>query len=77
MPRNVRNWWIEGRADGASGVSFGPKAADGGFELTIYQRDRGSVSTAIHIDGRVVSGRLILAITDDKGEEIERITSER
>lgn len=39
MPRNVRNFWIEGRIDGRdSTFAAGPATKDGGFSLTIKQR---------------------------------------
>lgn len=62
MPRNVRNWWIEGKIDGRSAeFSGGPQSKDGGFTLKILQRDKGNIVTALHINGRVLSdGTLIL-----------------
>lgn len=55
MPRNVRNWWLEGRIDGQSAtLTGGPAARDGGFSLRIYQRDRGSVTLAGTLRGFTV-----------------------
>jgi hypothetical protein len=62
MPRNVRNFWIEINVDGASKtIATGPRNANGGFSMTIYQRDKGTVSKALRVDGRVNSrGELVL-----------------
>lgn len=52
MPRNVRNFWIEARADGAaSPSSCRPRNADGGIDATIYQRCDGAVTAALRING--------------------------
>jgi hypothetical protein len=62
-PRNVRNWWITGRADGQkSSVGFGPAAGDGGFDLVIYQRNRGEAEEAVEILGRWIDGTLRLTV---------------
>ncbi len=70
MPRNVRNWWIEGEIDGRGLVKVGgPRAADGGFRLTVYQRDRGDVATACVLRGWVDgSGVLRLDVEPTCGE---------
>lgn len=62
MPRNVRNFWIELSVDGKQErVETGPRSKDGGFSLTILQRDRGSIVMAMRVGGRVTSdGRLVL-----------------
>lgn len=52
MPRNVRNFWVEADIDGRrERLSGGPVARDGGFELTVYIRDRGSVRRAVEMRG--------------------------
>jgi hypothetical protein len=52
MPRNVRNFWVEGNVDGAkSPQGFGPRNKDGGLSLTIYQRNAGNVEVAVRIRG--------------------------
>jgi len=57
MPRNVRNFWIQARIDGkATNIGAGPVRKDGGFDLTIYQRDAGEVRTALEILGRDIGG---------------------
>lgn len=64
MPQNVRNFWVEGNIDGRGPVNFGgPKARDGGFEMTVYQRDEGDVTVALRLAGRALSdGRLVLDV---------------
>jgi len=53
MPRNVRNFWAEVRADGKdTPVVTGPVSADGGINVTIYQRDKGGVVRAVSLIGR-------------------------
>ena len=52
MPRNVRNFWINCDIDGRSNrLSGGPRSKDGGFTMTIRQRDDGSVTKAITVNG--------------------------
>jgi hypothetical protein len=73
MPRNVRNFWLELTVDGkTSRIETGPQAKDGGFSLIILQRDGGSITRAMEVDGRALSdGRLKLtAIAKDKGIEV-------
>lgn len=66
-PRNVRNFWIEGRTDSGTTFATGPRSADGGFTATIYQRHNGAVALACRIEGRVsASGRLMLIIEPEQ-----------
>lgn len=52
MPRNVRNFWIEADIDGRrSPFAAGPVRKDGGFRLTVYQRQDGNIITAAHVRG--------------------------
>lgn len=62
--RSVRNWWIETTVDGAKKtVAAGPKPKDGGFSLTIYQRNEGQSVTAVVISGHADGyGRLWLTV---------------
>lgn len=70
MPRCVRNFWLDLSVDGKkTDVGTGPRSRDGGFDLTIKQRDDGCVSDAVDIIGRAMSdGRLVLTIT--RGGEV-------
>lgn len=68
MPRNVRNWWVEGTIDGRAMVKLGgPQAKDGGFTLTVFQRDEGSVKTALRLSGWV-DGSGILRLDVAQGD---------
>lgn len=70
IPRNVRNFWIECDIDGReSTLSGGPRAKDGGIDITLYQRDKGSIITAATIKGRVSGdGTLTLDIRGKEGK---------
>ena len=58
----VRNWWIEADIDGRrTNLAGGPRNKDGGFELRIYQRDKGGINHIGYIYGRSDNrGNLIL-----------------
>lgn len=63
MPRNVRNFWVELEVDGRKqrAMATGPRNADGGFSLRIYQRDNGQVAGPfVTIYGDVDNGKLVL-----------------
>lgn len=64
MTRNFRNFWIEWRIDGMRNpISSGPQSKDGGFSLTIFQRQRGAIRKALEVHGLVRdSGHLRLEI---------------
>lgn len=65
MPRNVRNFWIEVEVDGKrTRIATGPRAADGGFSMTISQRRKGNVMKAAVITGDwTPDGNLTLAVS--------------
>lgn len=68
MPRNVRNFWLELSVDGATKrIETGPRKADGGFDLTILQRDNGGIVRAMEISGRIRDGRIVLEATAKPG----------
>lgn len=68
MPRNVRNFWIELDVDGVSRrIATGPQSKDGGFRLTIRQRDGGGIITALDVQGNAgPNGRLTLMVEADR-----------
>lgn len=74
----VRNFWIEANIDGRDTVlAGGPRSKDGGFSLTVKQRDRGGIITAATISGRATNdGKLILEI-EQEGEEIASLETTR
>lgn len=52
MPRNVRNFWIEGGIDGRpSTIAGGPVGKDGGIYLTVKMRRNGEIADALRIEG--------------------------
>ena len=78
MPRNVRNFWIEVYVDGSKKkIGTGPRRADGGFDLTIYQRSAGDIITALDIIGRVTTdGQITLSIRPE-GKDQQTVTTSR
>ena len=66
MPRNTRNFWIEGQIDGRnSELSGGPRNKDGGISVKIKQRNNKGITEAIRIDGIADSeGNLSLKVYD-------------
>ena len=74
----VRNFWVDGKVDGQStGFGGGPQRKDGGFSMTIKQRDKGEIVTAVSIDGFVSkSGELILLV-DVEGQDTVQFVTER
>lgn len=48
-PRIVRNFWLESVTDDGRRVGTGPRARDGGMDVTLYQRDAGEVREALSI----------------------------
>lgn len=63
MPRNVRNFWLDGRIDGRTAVlSGGPGARSGGMRLVIYGRNKGSVEQAAVVDCEAMGDTLRVRI---------------
>lgn len=79
MPRNVRNFWLELAVDGKrTDVATGPRSADGGFELTLRQRNHGTVEYAGSLRGIVRHGKLTLEFVPAKPTDIlTLLTTER
>lgn len=79
MPRNVRNFWIDGSIDGRnSKLSGGPRSKSGGFSLTVFQRDNGCVSRALIIDGFANdNGELTLSVRNGDDRQQFRVVTER
>lgn len=78
MPRNVRNFWLEGSIDGrTSALSGGPQAASGGFVVNVKQRNRGAVTTAGALYGEATNGRLRLLWIAPDGTTTELNETER
>lgn len=50
----IRNFYIDCKIDGRkSRLTGGPRAKDGGFELTIYQRSEGEKMVVLRVEGTV------------------------
>lgn len=48
----IRNFWIEGFADGRkTSCSFGPRAKNGGFTLSVKQREDNGIFKSVEIEG--------------------------
>lgn len=75
MPRNVRNFWIQAQIDWRnSSIGAGTVRKDGGFDLTVYQRDGGEVRTALEIIGRAHDdGSLLLRVNAGNGFPAQEI----
>ncbi len=61
----TRNFWIEVDVDGKKRIvkAGGPRAADGGFYLSVQMRDGGARTLPLEIVGEACKdGRLLLAV---------------
>ncbi len=70
----TRNFWVECNIDGrATKLEGGPRSKDGGFNLTIYQRDEGAIKEAITITGykRTCDDVLMLRVVSSDGVIME------
>ncbi len=65
----VRNFYVTGSADGReTSISGGPRTANGGMELKLFQRDEKSSTLVYFVDCRVdVDGALATRIYDRWG----------
>ena len=79
MPRNVRNWWAWGRADGsARAYEFGPQAREGGISIDLKARDRGEVVDSFRIEGLARGdGTLTLTVYGPDGDAVARHVTHR
>lgn len=75
MPRNVRNYWINVQVDGkGKPIEAGPKAAGGGFRVSVLLRHEGSISPiSLEVTGQAYSnGKLqLIARVDEPGLSFE------
>lgn len=74
----VRNFWIRASIDGqATTLSGGPQSKDGGFTLTIKQRDQGQIITPVHVRGYVdAAGQLVMEV-GVRGYEMAYVVTQR
>ncbi len=74
MPKNVRNFWLNLTVDGKKEpVATGPRGAEGGFVLNVYQRDQGEVADAGQLQGDYVDGELWLTWTSADGNTFKQL----
>lgn len=60
----IRNFWIDVDIDGRkTRLSGGPKSKDGGFSMTICQRDKGQITKSFQIEGRIKGDELTIFIS--------------
>ena len=76
MPRNVRNFWLKATIDGRGSVlSGGPVRKDGGFYLTVEQRDGGEIITALKVSGIArTDGSILLRVEPTGAQAVEVVT---
>lgn len=73
----VRNFWIAADVDGYQNLlEGGPRRKDGGLDVTIYQRDDGSITHPIRIFCRAEGEQLTTDIYVD-GERVAQYKTER
>lgn len=81
MPRNTRNFWITVDVDGrATPIETGPRAADGGFSVSVLLREEGSISPiAVRLTGNALyDGTLVVeASVDGSPERSFKVTTTR
>lgn len=75
----VRNFYATIENDrGRGNCATGPGGKDEGFWITIKQRDRGAITDALTIRGKVTpTGELELIVRDANNVEIHTVTTER
>jgi len=62
---NVRNFYLRANADGRrSNVTCGPAAKDGGIDIIMTQRHKGSIIETYHITCSAIGNRLFTRIFD-------------
>lgn len=72
----VRNFWIEADIDGrATMLAGGPRGKRDGMDVTIYQRDDGSIKTAVKVFCREYGSKLITEV--EVGDETMRFETQR
>ena len=56
----IRNFYIDCKIDGhKTDLTGGPKAKDGGFNLTIYQRSEGEKIKVLSVTGNVLTNDVL------------------
>ena len=77
----VRNFWLKANIDGRSTeLTGGPQRKDGGFYLTVKQRDDGGIIEPIQVEGYATEedGEIILNLKVWlEGKEVGHFTTKR
>ena len=74
----VRNWWVRTSVDGRkTSVEFGPRARDGGFFMSIFQREKGGIGSPLFVRATANGNRLTLELTDSAGHNLFYQETER
>lgn len=74
----TRNFWIDAYVDGrATELCGGPRAKDGGMNVTLCQRNEGLITTALQIICRECDGKLITQVYDPNNKLIFEYKTER
>lgn len=72
----VRNFWVEAEIDGRETNAKGdPVRKDGGMEVTIYQRDDGTIKEALRIVCRAYGESLVTKVDCDGERVCEFVTT--
>jgi hypothetical protein len=76
---NVRNFWLTTNVDGRKTVdATGPRSAGNGFTLRIQQRENGSPSDALRVEGNVSDdGTLRLVVLDADLNVVHEVVTKR
>ena len=68
----VRNFWIEVTVDGRkTKIATGPRSKDGGMEITIKQRNNGSIDHALTVRCTVDDQNLRTKASSGNGKAVD------
>lgn len=75
---SVRNFWVDADIDGRQTMlSGGPRAENGGMDVTVYQRDDGGIRTVVRIICRRQFNGKLVTYVDVDGERVATVETER
>lgn len=78
MPKNIRPFWIDAKIDGReTSLSGGPASRDGGFDMDVLQRSKGSVFKALSIRGSVVGTEVCTTVVLPQESDTVRVEVEQ
>lgn len=71
----VRNFWIDAEIDGRkTELCGGPRAKDGGMEITVYQRNKGQIEKGVRICSNKIGNDLVTVVFCNGAKVAEYIT---